>query len=100
MVLTYKQRFNKKYGFPKDEPHNKKEISQITGIPMKYLDESYDRGVGAFKTNPKSVRPNVKSPEQWAYARIYSMVALGKADKDLQEKFTKLKSYKSKNKTE
>ena len=33
---------------------------------MKILDEIFDRGVGAYKTNPKSVRPNVKSPEQWA----------------------------------
>ena len=30
MGLTYKQKFNKKYGFKKDEPHNLKEISQIS----------------------------------------------------------------------
>jgi hypothetical protein len=57
---------------------------------------SFDRGVGAFKNNPQSVRKNVKSPEQWAYARIYSMVMGGKADRDLQEKFKKLKRYKEK----
>jgi len=93
---TYKQKFNKKYGFKLNEPHNKKEISSITGIPMRYLDMSFDRGVGAYKTNPQSVRKNVKSPEQWAYARIYSMVMGGKADPDLQEKFKKLKRYKEK----
>ena len=28
------------------------------------------RGIGAYKTNPSSVRPSVQSPEQWAYARV------------------------------
>ncbi len=30
----------------------------------------FRRGIGAYKTNPGSVRPSVKSPEQWAYARV------------------------------
>ena len=34
----------------------------------------FRRGVGAYKTNPQSVRPNVKSPEQWAYARVNSFL--------------------------
>jgi hypothetical protein len=33
---------------------------------------------GVYKTNPESVRPMVKSPEQWAYARVYSAVMGGK----------------------
>ena len=28
------------------------------------------RGIGAYKTQPSSVRPSVSSPEQWAYARV------------------------------
>ena len=32
------------------------------------LSAVFRRGIGAYKTNPQSVRPNVKSPEQWAYA--------------------------------
>lgn len=32
----------------------------------------FERGIGAYKTNPGSVRPNVSSPEQWAYARLNS----------------------------
>ena len=32
----------------------------------------FRRGVGAYYTNPESVRPTVKSPEQWAYARVSS----------------------------
>ena len=34
----------------------------------------FNRGVGAYKTNPGSVRPSVKSPEQWAYARVNSFL--------------------------
>lgn len=81
MVLTYKQKFNKKYGFSKDEPHSLKEIADITGYELKHLKMIFDKGIGAYKTNPQSVRPNVKSPEQWAYARVYSAVMGGKASK-------------------
>ena len=28
----------------------------------------FERGVGAYASSPASVRPNVSSPEQWAYA--------------------------------
>ena len=78
-MATYKQKFNKKYGFEKDEPHSIAEISKITGYKKSGLQTIFDKGVGAFKTNPASVRPSVKSPEQWAYARIYSAVMGGKA---------------------
>ena len=60
MVLTNKNKFNLKYKQPKNEPNSKKDISIKTGIPMRILNEVYDRGVGAYKTNPKSVRPSVK----------------------------------------
>ena len=51
----------------------------------------FERGIGAYKTNPASVRPNVGSAEQWAYARVNSFLfALrngrfqgGKHDQDL-----------------
>jgi hypothetical protein len=81
MVQTYKQKFNKKYGFDKDEPHSISEIAKITGYKLSGLKIIFNKGIGAFKTNPSSVRPNVKSPEQWAYARIYSAVMGGKAAK-------------------
>jgi hypothetical protein len=55
------------------------------------LYEVYKRGVGAYRTNPESVRPTVQSPEQWAMARVNSyLYALkngkfkgGKHDTDL-----------------
>ena len=41
---------------------------------LKDLEVVFERGVGAYKTNPESVRPNVSSPEQWAYARVNSFL--------------------------
>jgi hypothetical protein len=109
MVVTNKNRFNTKYGFKKDEPHSKAEISKLTGIPKRILDQVYDRGVGARKSNPESVRQassgkkiggkslrGKMSAEQWAMARVYSFVmkregTWKKADKDLADKVKKMK---------
>ena len=77
MVYTYKNRFNKKYGFKPDEPHSLADISKITGYKLSGLQTIFDKGIGAYKTNPASVRPSVKSPEQWAFARVYSAVMGG-----------------------
>jgi len=103
-MTTNKQKFNKKYGFKLDEGHSKAEISKLTGIPKSILDQVYDRGVGARKSNPESVRSassgkkiggkslrGKMSAEQWAMGRVYAFVmkspgTWGKADKDLAEK--------------
>jgi hypothetical protein len=79
MVLTYKQKFNKKYGFPKDASHSLNEISKLTGYKLSGLKIIYSKGLGAYFSNPQSVRPNVKSPDQWASSRLYSSVMGGKA---------------------
>jgi len=95
MVVTNKQKFNTKYKQPKNTPNGKDDISRLTGIPMKILDQVYYRGVGAFKTNRAAVRPSVKSAEAWAMARVYAFVMKGKAyktaDKDLADKVRKMK---------
>ena len=74
MVQTYKQKFNKKYGFPLNEPHSIREIAKITGYQYKGIKTIFEKGEGAYKSNPQSVRKNVKSPQQWAYSRIYASV--------------------------
>jgi len=58
---------------------------------LRTLTAVFERGVGAYRTNPSSVRPSVNSEEQWAYARVNSyLYALrngrfrsGKHDTDL-----------------
>ena len=93
MVKTNKHKFNEKYKQPKNQANSKKDISKLTGIPMSILDDVYDRGVGAFKTNRAAVRSSVKSPQQWAMGRVYSFVVKGPtwkgADSDLANKVRK-----------
>tara|TARA_R110000772_G_scaffold25718_2_gene66837 strand:+ start:11176 stop:11442 length:267 start_codon:yes stop_codon:yes gene_type:complete len=86
-------KFNKRYKQPLNKSNSKKDISKLTGISMSILDKVYDRGMGAFRSNPGSVRPSVKSPQQWAQARVYSFAVGGTtrrtADKDLWDKHKK-----------
>jgi hypothetical protein len=80
-VVTYRDKYNKKYNYPKNTSHTLNEISKDTNVSMRGLQQIYNKGIGAYKTNPSSVRPNVKSKEQWAMARVYSAVMGGKASK-------------------
>ncbi len=79
MVLTYKNKFNNKYGYPKDTSHSLKEIADLTGYDIRGLNIILSKGQGAFYSNPSSVRPSVNSSTQWAYARVYSAIMGGKA---------------------
>ncbi len=80
-VITYKDKYNRKFKYAKGTSHDLEEISKDTGVSIKGLQQIYNKGIGAYKTNPESVRPNVKSKEQWAMARVYSAVMGGKASK-------------------
>ena len=57
----------------KVKEHNAKSKHKVT---TRMLQQVYNRGVGAYRTNPSSVRPNVKSPEQWAMARVNSFLRI------------------------
>ena len=81
MVETYKNKFNKRHGFPKDKSHSIKEIAKLSKIKYSNALKIVAKGRGAYSTNPKSVRPNVKSAQQWGIARLYSAVMGGKARK-------------------
>jgi len=79
----------------KVEDHNEK-VGDVASkrTNLRTLSAVFNRGVGAYKTNPQSVRPNVSSPEQWAYARVNSFLYVlrngkfrsGKHDTDLLPK--------------
>jgi len=105
-MSTFKSKYNNKYGFPKNESHSVQDISKTTGIKKSILQDVYDRGVGAWKSNPTSVRsksgdkkdsgfPLSKrmTKERWAYGRVYGFVMKnpkqvgeGKPDDDLFKK--------------
>ena len=74
MTLTYKQKFNRKYKQPLNQSNSLSQISKLTGYKRSGLQTIYNKGVGAYRTNPQSVRASVRSPEQWAMARVYASV--------------------------
>lgn len=92
-MTTNKEKYNKKYKHPKGEGHSLQEISRDTGIKKSILQQVYNRGVGAHKSNPQSVRmktgkKNPSAPmsqkmskEQWGQARVYSFVMGGTTQK-------------------
>ena len=55
-MATYKEKFNRKYGFPKDKSHSMAEISRLTGYKLSGLRTIKKKGEGAFYSNPQSVR--------------------------------------------
>lgn len=100
---TYKQMYNRKHGYQTNESHSLSDIAKTTGIKKSILQQVYNRGVGAWKTNIESVRllngkkdytvtdrSKKMSKEQWGMARVYSFVMGGKtsktADRDLYTK--------------
>lgn len=60
-------------------------------VTQRMLEAVFRRGVGAYNTNPQSVRPTVRNADQWAYARVNGFLAAvrtgryrsGKFDTDL-----------------
>lgn len=74
------------------DEHNKKvgDVKSKRTTPS-VLMQVFRRGVGAYKTNPESVRPNVTSPEQWGLGRVDGFLSAlrtgrfksGKFDTDL-----------------
>lgn len=72
--LSYKVQFNRTHGFPDHTPHSIEDIARITGYGLKGLKTIFERGEGAFYSNPESVRKGITSPQQWGMGRVYSAV--------------------------
>ena len=50
------------------------EKSKATGVPLKEIQESYNRGLAAWRTGH---RPGA-TEQQWGYARVHSFLTCGK----------------------
>lgn len=86
MILTFRDKFIKKYKLDEDKTYNLKAISDITKIPYNIILQIYKRGYAAAKTKPESVRTkdfkkinntsktNRLSSEQWGYGRVFGFV--------------------------
>jgi len=72
--MTNREQFLKKHKLPKDTSLSLIEISKLSGMPLTALRLVYNKGVGAFHTNPESVRKEVTSPEHWAMGRVFAFV--------------------------
>ena len=104
---THREQVLRKLGLPKDSQLSIEELARLTHLPIEALQESYNRGVGAWKTNISSVRllkdfsknPDTKKyprsarlpKEMWGMARVYSFINRGKtfytADRDIAKKY-------------
>jgi hypothetical protein len=77
---SYTQEWNRR--FP--DAKSLEERSTVTGIPVRYLRKSYNRGLAAWRTGH---RPGA-TPQQWGYARASSFSLCGKTaittDSDLR----------------
>ena len=56
------------------EAKSLEEKAKVTGVPLKYIKESYNRGMAAWRTGH---RPGA-TEQQWGYARVHSFLLKGK----------------------
>jgi len=54
----------------KVEDHNAKHTAAGKRVTLRMLEAVFERGVGAYRTNPGSVRPTVTSADQWGLGRV------------------------------
>jgi len=105
MPVINSRAFKKKHGLDPDTSLSLSDIAKLSGFPRAALQEVYNRGIGAARTNPESVRlkgsfkKDASAPrsaklsdEQWAMARVYSFVmkratTFGGSDKDISVKY-------------
>lgn len=107
-MLTNREQFLKKHKLPLDTSLSLKEIAKLSGMPFSALKMVYNKGVGAYHSNPTSVRmkgtfeKNVDaplsmklSPEQWGMGRVFAFVNKSKkvfydADRHIAEMYNLL----------
>jgi len=103
--MTNREEFLKKHHLPRDTHLSLMEISKLSKMPLTALRLVYNKGLGAYHTNPESVRmkgtfeKNIPaplqyklSPEQWAMARVYAFANKSKkvfydADRHIAEMY-------------
>jgi len=98
-MRTHRERVIERLGL-ENKKHSLTALAKASGTPRSILQAVYNRGIGAYNTNPQSVRmkrsfiKNVNAPmseklskQQWATARVYSYLDSNpKHDQDLHEK--------------
>jgi hypothetical protein len=103
--MTNRTAFLKKHGLPADYSPSMREIAKLADMPVGALRQVYQKGMGAYHTNPESVRvkgtfkkdasaplSQKLSPQQWSMARVYAFVQKTKkvfygADRHIAESY-------------
>jgi hypothetical protein len=104
-MATNRKKFFKLHGIPEESSISMEDVATLADMPIQALQEVYNRGIGAWKTNPTSVRlkgtfeKKANAPRQsriskeaWANARVYAFVMKTPkvyygADNDIREHF-------------
>lgn len=104
-MVTYREKFLTRHKLPKDTSLDLKEIAKLSGMPFEALKRVYNKGLGAYRTNPQSVRMKTTfekgvdapmsqklSAQQWAFGRVYAFVMKApqvflKADREIAEDY-------------
>ena len=96
-MKTHREKVIERLGL-ENKKHSLTALAKASGVKRNVLQQVYNRGIGAYNTNPQSVRlkksfiKNVSAPmseklskEQWAFARVYSYLdGNPKHDNDLR----------------
>lgn len=107
-MTTNKQKFLRQHDLPSDTSLSFDDMERLSGMPKEALKKVYDKGMGAYYTNPQSVRlkgsyvKNVIAPmryklgpHRWASARVYAFLMKTKkvffgADRHIAEEYNLL----------
>ena len=86
-MSTNRLKFLRRHNLPADTSLSIQEIASLSGMPVGALKKVYEKGLGAYATNPQSVRvkgtfkkdasaplSRKLSPQQWGLARVYAFV--------------------------
>lgn len=101
-IKTKKSKYTRSLQKLFPEAYSLESKSKVSGVPLKYITESFNRGMAAWRTGH---RPGA-TQEQWGYARVNSFLLCGKTyyttDNDLaknaMEKSKKAKQWWQKQK--
>ena len=89
-VKTRKSKYSKRFKNIFPNVKSLEDRSKVTGVPLKEIKESFNRGMAAWRTGH---RPGA-TQQQWGYARVDSFLTCGKTyhttDSDLARKAKKL----------
>ena len=85
-VKTKSSSYTKQWNAIFPDAKSLEERAKVTGVPLQFIQESYDRGMAAWRTGH---RPGA-TQQQWGYARVSSFLLCGKTyystDSDLARK--------------